>query len=1138
MHSHEIPIKANRVLNFIILAFLLILIRVWYLGVLEHEMYLELSKKPQIKTVVEHPNRGTIRDRFNLPLAVNKIQYDIGICYDNIRQIPSFKKQKNEKGEFVKSYPRKEYIKKLSLKLSTLLNLDQLDIEDLIYGKASLFPATSFSLKEDVSEKLFYKIKGMERSYPGVFATRSCKRYYPKQKVGADLIGYTGSLNENEYHSIHQEIKELEHFISMQEKGEIVFLPKGYLSICDVKERLTFLKKKVFRVSEKSGKTGIEGKFDTSLRGVHGKKTFEVNTKGSIVRELPGSKHSQPGRRLLLNISSELQEFAESLLAENELIREKKFTQSGKNHDYITPPWIKGGAIVAMIPQTGEIVALASYPRIDSNDFCSNSSSRYTIHKWLENSTHLSHLWDGKVPLEREFFSTTNQAFYKEEKKLTYEAYLDKIFSQMGHGKKSIQKINSLNAAISFQKTIFQLLDLSEQPNLYALIDFLYPKDQKYHPSCFETSESELKLIDDSLSQHEPFTKELKAQIDKYFLDLPYNDDKLLIFDVISLVAPLANFTEELLEKVGSDSLSTYRKLSQAFASIQEETHKLSKEIFHLADFRTWREQNFKQYLSQKRQEEKEKKSYQKPYIDYLRQEEIAQFKEFYKNYKWDLTKLFIFSDSFEENKCCFEEEKYHKRFQEYKKELEASPLSNQHLLSSLDFLQSKLKSLDQAMAFKYLKTMRTYQDLSKKLYGYYPQIKKRKGKQREKDLAAAFYPSEGYGFGRSFAFRQSTSLGSIFKIITAYEAIKQNYERGFYDTQKDLNPLTIIDEIQPSGKADGGLVLGFHEDGRKIPRHYKGGTLPRSHSALGKIDYVKAFERSSNIYFSLLASDIISDPNDLCMASLKFGFGNKTGVDLPGEIPGTLPKDLTENRSGLYAFAIGQHSLIVTPLQTAVMLSSLVNDGQILKPQILQLSAGIKEKEKTPFTEEDYPYKDYLNRIGIFFPFFIDNKPQEKNSDIRLFEKTLYRKLFLPQTIKQYLLEGLHSVVSSPRGSARAELIRYLYGNTQAMRNYLKLKYQLAGKTSSAEIAYHPSLDRECPKILCKDIWFGGVSFKETQETNLITKKQEPEPEIVVVVYLKFGDFGKEAAPLAAEVVTKWREICKKEGKTSFITY
>ena len=59
-------------------------------------------------------------------------------------------------------------------------------------------------------------------------------------------------------------------------------------------------------------------------------------------------------------------------------------------------------------------------------------------------------------------------------------------------------------------------------------------------------------------------------------------------------------------------------------------------------------------------------------------------------------------------------------------------------------------------------------------------------------------------------------------------------------------------------------------------------------------------------------------------------------------------------------------------------------------------------------------------------------------------------------------------------------------------------------------------------PPIKCKDVWFGGISF-------LPSKEKEEEPELVVVVYLKFGDYGKEAAPLAGQIITKWRELCEK---------
>ncbi|HEY5260026.1 MAG TPA: hypothetical protein VIJ46_05195, partial [Rhabdochlamydiaceae bacterium] len=125
--DHQIPIKANRILNIILLCLLLILIRVWYLSVIKHEEGLEQSRKPQRRTVIEQVERATIRDRFNLPMAINKIQYNASICYANVRQIPSLAW---EDGKRV--HPRAEYITQLAQLLGKELSLDPLAIEDLI----------------------------------------------------------------------------------------------------------------------------------------------------------------------------------------------------------------------------------------------------------------------------------------------------------------------------------------------------------------------------------------------------------------------------------------------------------------------------------------------------------------------------------------------------------------------------------------------------------------------------------------------------------------------------------------------------------------------------------------------------------------------------------------------------------------------------------------------------------------------------------------------------------------------------------------------------------------------------------------------------------------------------------------------
>jgi len=83
-----------------------------------------------------------------------------------------------------------------------------------------------------------------------------------------------------------------------------------------------------------------------------------------------------------------------------------------------------------------------------------------------------------------------------------------------------------------------------------------------------------------------------------------------------------------------------------------------------------------------------------------------------------------------------------------------------------------------------------------------------------------------------------------------------------------------------------------------------------------------------------LLAADYIHDPEDLLAAARSFSYGSKTGIDLPAEIGGRLPDDLTYNRTGLTRLPSDNTPSNVTPLQTAVMLSTIANGGQRLKPK------------------------------------------------------------------------------------------------------------------------------------------------------------------------------------------------------------
>ena len=168
------------------------------------------------------------------------------------------------------------------------------------------------------------------------------RRHYPKGFVPSSVLGFLGPISDREFLSVQKELSLLEEFLRDRAIGLPTVLPKGFSSARDVKERYFELKNKSYTLQSKVGKAGIEAQFDEELRGLSGKKKYEVDIHGNIRHELPESYAATPGRRFILSISSELQEFAETLLIESEISRHDRFGMI-KDNDKVFSPWIKGG---------------------------------------------------------------------------------------------------------------------------------------------------------------------------------------------------------------------------------------------------------------------------------------------------------------------------------------------------------------------------------------------------------------------------------------------------------------------------------------------------------------------------------------------------------------------------------------------------------------------------------------------------------------------------------------------------------------------------------------------------------------------------------------------------------------------------
>lgn len=197
------------------------------------------------------------------------------------------------------------------------------DIEDTLHKISRLIPIS------EVERDRFYKIKPQRPSFegiplrlrmsdeevariavnqyqlPGVDIVARLTRYYPQEQHAPHVVGYVGRISEKELREVDAAS---------------------------------------YRGTSHIGKSGIEKHYEDVLQGTVGMQQVEINARGRILRKLQ-SIASKPGKNLYLTLDSRLQHIAEDAMGEN------------------------SGAVVAIEPQSGEVLVFASRPGYDPNLF-------------------------------------------------------------------------------------------------------------------------------------------------------------------------------------------------------------------------------------------------------------------------------------------------------------------------------------------------------------------------------------------------------------------------------------------------------------------------------------------------------------------------------------------------------------------------------------------------------------------------------------------------------------------------------------------------------------------------------------------------------------------------------------------------
>ncbi len=193
-----------------------------------------------------------------------------------------------------------------------LAEIDSLSAKNKIKEALKRDPFNPVYIKKGLTRDELARIETNILSLPGVIIEVKPKRHYIYNALAAHLIGYLGEIDRKQLNRKGYEENKLGDFV---------------------------------------GKFGIENKWQRYLNGVRGGQQVEVDASGRRLRVLY-KKAADPGFNVYLTIDKDLQ-----MLAERSL------------HN-------KAGAIVAMNPSSGEILAMASSPTFDPDDFAKGMNKK------------------------------------------------------------------------------------------------------------------------------------------------------------------------------------------------------------------------------------------------------------------------------------------------------------------------------------------------------------------------------------------------------------------------------------------------------------------------------------------------------------------------------------------------------------------------------------------------------------------------------------------------------------------------------------------------------------------------------------------------------------------------------------------
>lgn len=295
------------------------ILRLFDIQILQGSDYVAQADENRTRVIRDSSIRGTIYDRNGYVLAQNVPSYNVVV-------IPGY--LPGDEGDTQMIFRELSELIDMPVTLGetdeeTVRNFtpcfSPLGISEVVYIAATNWPFQATPLKCNIPQDVAMVVMENSEDWPGIEIEIAPVRQYPTGNLTSEIIGFLGPIP--------------------------AALEEYYLDLDFVPNR------------DKVGYAGVEQSLNDILAGKNGVRTVEVNVAGETIRNLKEPVEPVPGNDVYLTIDTRLQSAArEALISEIDL-----------NNQYFGKTIANSGAVIAMNPQTGEVLALVSYPNIENN---------------------------------------------------------------------------------------------------------------------------------------------------------------------------------------------------------------------------------------------------------------------------------------------------------------------------------------------------------------------------------------------------------------------------------------------------------------------------------------------------------------------------------------------------------------------------------------------------------------------------------------------------------------------------------------------------------------------------------------------------------------------------------------------------